>query len=133
MFRVLTQTCVLGLLATVAACGGGRSPSSPTPTPSPAPNPSSATVTITASGVSPKTVQVAVGGHVTFVNNDSRNHNIASNPHPVHTDCPEINQVGSLAAGQSRDTGNLPSAKSCGYHDHSAPSDATMQGTIVIQ
>ena len=90
-------------------------------------------MTITASGVSPKTVQVAVGGHVTFVNNDTRSHTIDSNPHPAHTDCPEINQVGLLQPGQSRDTASLSVARSCGYHDHSAASDTTMQGTIAIQ
>ena len=130
MSRVLSGGWV-GLLVMFAACGGSRSPSSPSPTPSP--NPSGATVTIMASGVSPKTVQVAVGGHVTFANNDTRNHTIDSNPHPAHTDCPAINQVSLLQPGQSRDTGNLTVARSCGYHDHSAPSDTTMQGTIVIQ
>jgi plastocyanin len=83
--------------------------------------------------VSPKTVQIAVGGHVTFVNNDTRSHDIESNPHPAHTDCPQINQVGPLQPGQSRDTANLSVSRSCGYHDHSSPADTTVQGTIVIQ
>jgi len=45
-------------------------------------------VTITSSGVSPRSLTVTPGTQVTFVNNDSRSHNIASNPHPEHTDCP---------------------------------------------
>ena len=36
-----------------------------------------------------------------FVNNDSRSHEMFSDPHPEHTDCPEINQVGFLSPGQS--------------------------------
>src|SRR5712692_7226049 len=134
MSRVLWNGCVIGMLMTFGSCGGS-SPSSPSPTPNPTPNPtpSTATVTIMASGVSQKTVQVSVGGHVTFVNNDTRSHTIDSNPHPAHTDCPEINQVGLLQPGQSRDTGNFSAARFCGYHDHSAPSDTTVQGTIVIQ
>jgi len=131
MPRVLLNGCVVGLLVAFAACGGSSSPPSPSPTPSP--TPSGATVTITASGVSPKTVQIAVGGHVTFSNQDTRSHTIDSDPHPVHTDCPAINQVGLLQSGQSRDTASLTVARSCGYHDHSAPLDTTMQGTIVVQ
>ena len=106
---------------------------SPTPTPTPTPAPSTATITITSSGVSPRSVTVAVGGRVTFVNNDSRVHDMSSNPHPVHTDCPAINDVGFLTAGQSRTTGNLNTPRTCGFHDHNRDSDTSLQGTIVIQ
>jgi hypothetical protein len=70
---------------------------------------------------------------VTFVNNDSRAHDMASDPHPDHTDCPELNQVGFLTAGQSRQTGNLNTARSCGFHDHNQPSNGLLTGTIVIR
>jgi hypothetical protein len=70
---------------------------------------------------------------VTFVNNDTRVHDMASNPHPAHTDCPAINDVGFLQPGQSRSTGNLNTARSCGYHDHNRDTDTSLQGTIVIQ
>jgi hypothetical protein len=56
-----------------------------------------------------------------------------SNPHPEHTDCPAINDVGFITPGQSRATGNLNVVRSCGYHDHSRDTDTTLQGTIVIQ
>jgi hypothetical protein len=75
---------------------------------------------------------VAAGTRVTFVNSDNRNHDMASDPHPVHTDCPEINQVGFLTAGQTRLTGNLNTARVCGYHDHNLPSETNLQGTITI-
>jgi len=135
MSRVLLNGCVIGMLVAFSACGGGSSAPSPISMPSPNPSPSAsvATVTIMASGVSPKTVQVAVAGHVTFANQDTRSHTIDSDPHPVHTDCPAINQVGLLQSGQSRDTASLTVARSCGYHDHSAPFDTIMQGTIVVQ
>ena len=69
-----------------------------------------------------------------FVNNDSRDHQIASDPHPEHTDCPEINQVGVLNPGQSRQTGNMTTNRPfCGYHDHDAPTVVGLQGTITIQ
>jgi plastocyanin len=131
MARVLLNGFVVGLVVALSACGESSSSTSPSPTPNP--TPSTATVTIMTSGVSPKTVQVAVGGHITFTNNDTRNHTIDSDPHPAHTDCPAINQVGLLQPGESRDTASLTVARSCGYHDHSASQDTTMQGTIVVQ
>jgi hypothetical protein len=58
---------------------------------------------------------------------------MASNPHPEHTDCPAINSVGFLSPGQSGTTGNLNTARTCGYHDHNRDSDTSLQGTITIQ
>ena len=94
------------MLAAVA-CGGGGGGTPPTPhqhaqpaTPaSPVATDPATTITITAAGVSPKEIQVAVGGRVTFVNNDNAFHEMTSDPHPIHTDCPEINAVGALGTG----------------------------------
>jgi plastocyanin len=83
--------------------------------------------------VSPRTVTISVGSRVTFVNNDTRVHDMASDPHPDHTACPAINDVGFLQPGQSRTTGNLNTPRSCGFHDHNQPSATSLQGTIVIQ
>jgi plastocyanin len=118
---------------TLAACGGDDSPSTTTPTPTPTPPTPGTTITITASGVSPQSIAVTPGARVTFVNNDTRNHEMNSNPHPAHGDCPEINQVGFLSPGQSRQTGNLNTVRTCGFHDHGLPSTASLQGMIVIQ
>ena len=142
----LVGLAAAGLIA-LGACGGGGSPSNPTPaptptpapqptptpTPSPTPSASSATVTITSSGVSPKSVTISVGDRVTFVNNDSRFHEMLSDPHPSHTDCPPMDDVGALAPGQSRQTGVFTTARSCSYHDHGNPGNSSLQGTIVIQ
>jgi hypothetical protein len=38
--------------------------------------------------------------------------------------------VGFLAVGQSKQTGNLNTARTCGYHDHNDPDK---RGTIRIQ
>jgi plastocyanin len=91
-----------------------------------------ATITITANGVSPSSVTVAPGSRVTFVNNDSRPHDMASDPHPAHTDCPGLN-VGFLQAGQSGTTQNLNTVRTCGFHDHNQPDVVSLQGTIRIQ
>ena len=55
-----------------------------------------------------------------MLNSDSRTHEMDSDPHPEHTDCPELNQIGFLNPGQSRQSGNLNTARKCGMHDHSA-------------
>ena len=114
-----------GLLI-ASACGG--SDNGPTPSPAPA-----MIVTITSSGVSPKTVTVPRGSQVQFTNNDGAAHDMASNPHPEHTDCTEINSVGFLNPGQSRQTGNMNTARTCGFHDHSNPNNTNLQGSIVVQ
>ncbi len=91
------------------------------------------TITITANGVDPKTVTVSRGMQVTFLNNDSRAHEMASDPHPTHTACPELNAVGFLNPGASRQTSNLTTAGTCGFHDHNQPQNGDLQGRILIQ
>lgn len=128
--RALVRSIYGVLMATLAACGGSKTPTTPTDnTPPVVTN----TITITAAGVSPKSVQITAGSRVLFVNNDSRTHDMASNPHPEHTDCPEINQIGFLSAGQQRETGNLNTIRTCGFHDHDNPFSTSLQGSIVIR
>ena len=136
--RTFSRGLALACAALMTACGGGNgSDGSPTP-------PSgggggtgtgtvAATITIGAGGASPRSVSIPAGSRVMFVNNDGTSHDMASDPHPTHTDCSEINQVGFLAAGQSRATGNLNTARVCGFHDHNRPTDGSLQGTITIQ
>jgi plastocyanin len=113
---------VLILVLLLVSCGGGNS----TPT-TPAPPSNPYTFTLTSSGVSPKELTVPLGTRVLFVNNDSRRHDMASDPHPEHTDCIEIN-LGALVTGQSRETLNLVAAKTCGFHDHDNPPPTTAAG-----
>ena len=132
-------TCVFaaagGLALVVAACGGG-STSSGTTSPSPTPGgggTSTPTITIANNAVSPKSITVTRGSQVTFVNNDARNHNMTSDPHPEHTDCPPLNDVGFLTSGQSRQSGNLVTARTCGFHDHDNFPLKSLQGSITIR
>lgn len=120
----------LVLCVAVSACGGGGGGGT-TPTPPPATGQN--TFTITAAGVSPKELTVAPGTRVLFINNDSSRHDVGSDPHPDHTDCPEINAVGVLGPGQSRETGNLNTIRTCGFHDHDRPSDTSLRGRILIR
>ena len=114
---------VLILILLLASCGGGSSaPTAPS-------NPSNPyTFTLTSSGVSPKQLVVPPGTRVLFVNQDARRHDVASDPHPEHTNCTEINSVGVLTTGQSRETDNLITAKTCGFHDHDNPPPTTAAG-----
>ena len=127
----------LGAFA-IAACGSNSGSSSTTgpssPTTAPADAVSTNTITITNSVATPKNIKVARGSQVTFINNDNQSHMMNSDPHPDHTDCPEINQVGFLNPGESRQTGNMTSNRSvCGFHDHNLPNVAGLQGSITIQ
>jgi plastocyanin len=129
VMRTFGGYVAVGLLLTSCGGGGGGStPAGPSPTPDP-----SITITMTSSGVSPKQLTVSPGTRVLFTNNDSRSHIMNSDPHPEHTDCPEINNIGSITPGQTKETGNLNTVKTCGYHDHGTPDDARFKGQIIIR
>ena len=116
------------LLLIVSGCGGGG-----TTTPSPPPsNPHRITISSTGA-VSPAELIVPPGTRVLFINNHSRRHDMTSDQHPDHLDCPEINQAGLLQPGQSRETGNLVAVRTCGFHDHENPDDPMLKGRIVIR
>src|SRR3954447_3314494 len=109
-----------------AACGG----SSSTPT---TPSTNSPTVTFSSTGISPVEVRIASGGTVTSLNGDSRPHAVSSDPITIHTDCPAINDVGTLNPGQSRSTGVLTIRRTCGFHDHTNETDTRWQGRIIVE
>jgi plastocyanin len=90
------------------------------------------TINITNAGVSPANVVLAIGSRVRFVNQSTTGHQMSSDPHPVHTDCPPINQVPFLGPGQSGQTGTFPNARTCGFHDHLDPFNVTLQGSIIV-
>jgi hypothetical protein len=125
----------LALAALAVACGGGSdSPTAPTPPanpPSGNPAPASLTLTITANGLSTGG-EVAVGGTVTIVNSASTPHEMSSDPHPVHTDCPGLN-IGLLQPGQQRTSQPLTAARTCGMHDHINPGTQSLTRSIVIR
>jgi plastocyanin len=116
------------LVMSCAACDDSSPPSNPS-------NPTNPyTITISTSGiVGPKQLTVPPGTRVLFVNSHSRRHDMTSDPHPDHQDCPELNQVGALNVGQSRETGNLVAVRTCGFHDHDDPDNVNLRGSIVIR
>ena len=135
----LKYAVVASLLAVAIACGGSNS--SPTGPGggggSGGPGPSGAAITISATGaVSPSSVTINSGESVTFVNNDMRagiSHNMSSDPHPAHSDCPAINALGVISPGASKLTNALTTSRTCGFHDHNDDSNAALRGTITIR
>jgi len=134
--RHFTFACALTI--GTLACGGGDSPMAPS-TPPPAggggsgtPPPTSVTVTIASGGVTPNDFVLAVGGTITWVNNDNVVHDLSSDPHPQHTDCPPLN-AGDLNPGQRRTTAALTTARVCRFHDHLNPGAAGLMGRVTIQ
>ena len=123
----LRLTTVLLCELSVTACTGD-SPVSPSPLPGDSTN----VVTISSAGVSPQTVQIRVGERVLFVNNDSVVHEMSSDQHPSHLECPVINQVGNISPGQSKETGNFVTPRTCAYHDHLDALNPGLLGNIVI-
>ncbi len=136
--RHLLAVLVVSAVLAAAACGGGDGPTSPSGggTGGGGTGGTTATTTITIGTdgrVSPASITVPPGSRVTFVNSHNRPHDMSSDPHPSHEDCPEINQVGFLQAGQTRTTGNLNTVRRCGFHDHNEPSNNGLIGSITIQ
>jgi hypothetical protein len=116
---------------TAAACGGSDGPTDPSPGGG---NPvQTTTITITSTGATPRAIVVSRGSQVTIRNDDSRNHEMTSDPHPTHTDCPELNAIGFLTPGQSKQSGNLNTARTCGIHDHGLPDNNSLKATVTIQ
>lgn len=132
----MNRLCSLGVRCVaagllVSSCGGGSTPSGPS-SPGGGGNPA-ITITITSSGVSPKQLTVPQGTRVLFTDNDTRTREMTSDPHPEHTDCVEINNIGFISPGQTKETGNLNIIRTCGYHDHGNPDDARFKGQIIIR
>lgn len=87
-----------------------------------------ATITYNGSTFSPDTVTVKAGDAIKVVNSSSDELNFDSDPHPVHTDDPELN-AGPIAAGQSK-TFTVSTKGTWGYHNHL---DSSQRGTIIVQ
>ena len=120
-------------IAVIVACGSKSSGTSPSPSLTCSTLPDARTILIVNNAVCPQMLTVPRGSQVTFINNDNRAHEMNSDPHPEHTNCTELNQVGHLEPGQSRQSGNLNIARTCGFHDHINDQNRALQGTITIQ
>lgn len=118
-----------GAVLVLGACGGGgSSPAGPSPGESPY------QMVISAEGaLTPSEITVPAGSRVLVINNHTRPHHIAADPHPEHDSCPPMDQVGVLQPGQRRESGNFVTPRTCGLHDHIEFQNASLKGRIVIR
>ena len=126
--------CATALWAIGCGGGGGSYGGTPT-TPSTSTGGTAnigATITISSSGLSSSTPRISLGERVRFTNNDSKVHQILTTPHLVHTDCPALNSVGSIAPGQSGTSDPLTTARGCGFHDHLDPDNNNFRGQVLV-
>ena len=138
MRQLLRKVAITGVVATAVACGGSSNPGGPSGGGAVVGSTGSvgaigATITIANGAVSPSSVTISVGQSVRFVNNDARSHEMSSDPHPSHTNCPSFGNVGQTAANQTKDTFGFSAAGSCGFHDHADPDNNSLKGRITIQ
>ena len=132
--RVLAGAAAAAGVAVIIGCGGSSSGGTgPSSTLTCSTLPDTRTILIVGNAVCPQNLTVTRGSQVTFINNDNRPHEMNSDPHPEHTNCQELNQVGHLEPGQQRQTGNMNIARTCGFHDHINDQNRALQGTITIQ
>lgn len=82
---------------------------------------------VTETGFDRAEARVKVGGRVTFTNSGSSDHQIASTPHPAHTDYPALN-LGVIKPFESKSL-TFPTVGTYSFHDHPNPSAA---GAIVV-
>jgi plastocyanin len=128
MSTICCRGAVVALAAVLHSACGNNSGTPPSTTPD-----AGTTITLTPSGASPRTLTVPRGSQITFINQDTTVHQMYSDPHPEHTDCPEFDSVGQLSPGSRRQTANLVSARTCNFHDHLNFFNASLRGSIVIQ
>lgn len=88
-----------------------------------------ATVEITSAGFNPATISVNEGTVVNFINNDSRDHWIASDPHPAHTNLLGFDSQAPVETGQSYSF-LFEGGGKYSYHDHLNPTG--LHGTVIV-
>ena len=123
MRRVSLAPAALALVGCTAGPSGVR----PSPNPTPLVEP---VVTITASGLDPQALHILGDTGISFVNRDTRAHDLRSDPHPAHTECALMN-LGPVEGGQSRETAKIVSGQGCGYHAEGDPASRAFQGFVL--
>lgn len=89
-----------------------------------------AEVTINQEGFLPATILIKKGTQVTWVNNDSQSHQIASDPHPTHTNLAGFEADESLLTNDSF-TFTFEEVGTFTYHDCLKPLD--FKGTVIVE
>lgn len=85
-------------------------------------------VLITANGFEPKSVTIKVGETVTWTNQTSAEVRVASDPHPLHTGLPGLDDLSGATQGDTYSF-TFTKAGTFGYHDHN---NTSVKGTVVV-
>lgn len=91
-----------------------------------------AIVRLTADGGSPDDLTIQAGTVVSFVNDDTTGHWIASDPHPVHTGLPGFDAGRSIAPGGSYEF-TFGQIGRFTYHDNIDPTSTKFKGSVTVQ
>ena len=86
-------------------------------------------VDYTASGFTPTEVTIKKGGTVKFVDKSGNPMDVASAPHPVHTDYTGFDQGKSSASGMNEYSFTFDKVGTWGYHN---PENPVHRGTVVV-
>ena len=86
------------------------------------------TITYSDNGFSPSSVTVSAGQKLVVSNTSREMIDFSSDPHPSHTNNPELN-IGEIEPGESG-SATIRNKGTWGYHDHFNPNET---GTIIIQ
>lgn len=106
----------------------GTNAEQPTENAATKPEQEAATLTYSKDGFSPTEVAVKANETIKIVNQSSSTLDFSSDPHPTHTNNPELN-VGDIAPGESA-TFTVSKAGTWGFHNHYSPNH---HGSVVVE
>lgn len=86
-------------------------------------------VKISSAGFLPKDITIKAEEEVTWVNEDSSDHQVNSAVHPTHQLHPPLNSVGLLKSGEKKSL-SFPDTGVYKYHDHLNP---TLFGSVTVE
>jgi hypothetical protein len=122
----------IAIAAVVANSCGTAAPTSPTTPATAGPHTFPRFIMIMEGRAVPEELTIAVGERVSFMNHDRTTYTIAGGREPSRPDCPEINVVGLLASGDTRNTEPFTTARTCEFHV-SRDQSALLTGRIIIR
>ncbi|MBI3980402.1 cupredoxin domain-containing protein [Candidatus Microgenomates bacterium] len=86
-------------------------------------------IKMTDTGFEPKSTTVKTGTVVTFINTGQEDHQVASAPHPQHTDLPGFDALKGVKPGESYEF-KFEKLGTWKFHDHLNP---TLFGSITVE
>jgi hypothetical protein len=83
-------------------------------------------------GVTPQVSHPAAGVPIRFINEDTVAHLLTAAPELGYGDCPEMANLGTLAAGATGSVTITRSGVLCAFHDQADPGNRPFQGLLVL-